>query len=994
MRRSRPPGVGGERARGAAGRPPVRSRHAAARAACSRGAIALLLLATFAALSRTPARALTPLDPRAATVLRDVDSLVRAWRLDTALVLLDPQLTRARARGDRELVMQVQLRRAACLGLTDRAAQSEAAARPAIALAEALGDSAVLRDAVRWLAFSWLTRGQLDESLREYRRLLALSVPAGDARNEGYARTALAYRDLMEGRLLAAREGYRRAVACMERARDPRAMLTPLVGRARTECGLGEYELGRRTYQSIVALARRLDARRHEADALNNLGTLEYDVGDPAAAVRLWNRAVAIYRDLGAAEPMQSSASNAALGEADLGHYDEAARQLEALLAFAVERDFRRDQIQALLHLAGVRDAQGRHEESIRLLRRCLAIMGDREPGYRVEAMLGIADALAGEGRPSEALAVLEREAHPLVPRLSADLRVRLELRVAHLLRATGRTARAYAAFEHAAESATALGLGPLELDALTGAGRCDAESGHPDRARATLARALVLWESQRRVPSDPEWREHRGELAEELCFAFARALLDPARGVPRAQAVADAYDVMQRFKARTLLERMTGPAGSLPRAREPVTLSELQRQVLGEGDLLLDAFVGRQQGWLFAITPREVRLTWLPGGDSLAAQIQLYRELVATPPPAVRDPGLEAVRHRAARRLGQELLGGVADLVTRCRRVILAPDGPLNAIPLGELPLAADGDDAPLLTRRAVVRIPSATLLAELRRRPPAVAERGLLALGGAIDASGRPLPGTADEVRELRRDFRGVDARIAGDPAAVPLRAAELSRYQVLHVAAHTWVDDQRPWNSGLLLGSRWAAPLIAAAGAPAGAPAAGSAAGADREAAGAPWLRAAAIASMRLPARLALLSGCESGGGRIAWGEGVQGLGAAFQSAGVPAVVVTLWPVDDRISAALVRTFYSRLADGETAADALRHAQLDLARRPATAHPFFWAGYVLIGDGEVRVPLHRRFPVPLVLAFAAAALGLIVVWSWSTRSVRRAARPGPPV
>ena len=108
------------------------------------------------------------------------------------------------------------------------------------------------------------------------------------------------------------------------------------------------------------------------------------------------------------------------------------------------------------------------------------------------------------------------------------------------------------------------------------------------------------------------------------------------------------------------------------------------------------------------------------------------------------------------------------------------------------------------------------------------------------------------------------------------------------------------------------------------------------------------------MRLPARLAVLSNCQSAGGRIVSGEGVQGLSSAFLSAGVPTVVATLWAVDDRTTAKLMEHFYEELAQGETAASALRAAQVSLSEEPRSQHPYFWAGFVLIGDGDVRVNL----------------------------------------
>ncbi len=111
------------------------------------------------------------------------------------------------------------------------------------------------------------------------------------------------------------------------------------------------------------------------------------------------------------------------------------------------------------------------------------------------------------------------------------------------------------------------------------------------------------------------------------------------------------------------------------------------------------------------------------------------------------------------------------------------------------------------------------------------------------------------------------------------------------------------------------------------------------------------------MRLPVRLVVLSSCASAVGRILSGEGVLGLSSAFISARSPAVVATLWPVDDATTVGFMETFYAELAAQENVATALRRAQARLRGDPATEHPFFWAGFVLVGDGDVRVSLEPR-------------------------------------
>jgi tetratricopeptide (TPR) repeat protein len=117
---------------------------------------------------------------------------------------------------------------------------------------------------------------------------------------------------------------------------------------------------------------------------------------------------------------------------------------------------------------------------------------------------------------------------------------------------------------------------------------------------------------------------------------------------------------------------------------------------------------------------------------------------------------------------------------------------------------------------------------------------------------------------------------------------------------------------------------------------------------------WLRLADtrltvqdIYGLRLPcARLVTLSACETGLGDLRGGD-VLGLSRGFLAAGARSLLLSLWAVDDVSTAQLMTTFYQRLAAGQPKASALEKAQQEICE--THPHPFYWAGFALIGEIE---------------------------------------------
>jgi len=127
--------------------------------------------------------------------------------------------------------------------------------------------------------------------------------------------------------------------------------------------------------------------------------------------------------------------------------------------------------------------------------------------------------------------------------------------------------------------------------------------------------------------------------------------------------------------------------------------------------------------------------------------------------------------------------------------------------------------------------------------------------------------------------------------------------------------------------------------------------------------------------------MVSGCDTGLGKLSTGDELVGLTRAFIYAGTPTVVASVWKIDDSITAILMASFYKNLKT-MTKVEALRHAPLNLIRgnlssdllarrgiggvgklgetptgersvpRPLsvpTSHPYFWALFILVVEGK---------------------------------------------
>lgn len=787
------------------------------------------------------------------------------------------------------------------------------------ALSLAIRDSSGLARVLFARGLGELLLGDNDPARRDAGQLITIGDRARLPAMSGSGHRILGYIEKNAGNYPAARRHLRIAIRQLPAGKFDQLHARFVLGEV--ENRLGNTDTAHDVFESVLGAARDAGEPSIVAICLDELGTSEYVGGDMARADEYWRRASALYDSTRATPSAVTVRSNRAHALGILGKTDEARALLDETLRLSAQVQDPSPRYGAWIELALLDHRLGRAAQAETLLRRVVAESGELA-GELEPASVVLAGVLRETGRPEAAKAMVDSL-------FTARLATMMPVNVAGLrqersaaLRALGRPGEALsdarlADRELRREHETSMD----GLSAALELARCHRDLGRPDSAAFVLRDAARQWERWRSGISDLEWRERSGSGLAELFSEYGLALLDPRRGGTPERRTRDAFDALQAFQARTLEERMhgSGLAGAAMRAR--VTADSLRRGVLREGELLVDVVTSPDTSLAFLVTRRGIAVCGLPGADRLGRLGADWRDAtLAGAGPSVVDAGLQ--------RLSSVLLAPMAGAVRASRAVIVAGGGPLALWPIAALTLP--GESAPLGAAREVSTVPSATLLAALRARREASPAGPLLAVGRTTDAAGRDLPGAARELNALGARFAGAVVRVHRGDRSLPDLTRDLARWNVLHFAAETEVRPGNPWRSGMLLGR-----------------------GAGDDA----FLRASRVAGMKLGARLAVLSGCQSAGATTLEGEGAIGLAGAFLCAGTSSVVATLWPVEDQVAQRFADAFYAQLAAGRTVAAAVSGAQRELRSRPETADVRDWAAFVASGEAETRVKLAPR-------------------------------------
>ncbi|WP_374568445.1 CHAT domain-containing protein [Ideonella sp.] len=819
--------------------------------------------------------------------------------------------------------------------------------------------------------------GRRDEAARCAEQTLAAFMAQGDLRAASKVSLNLGSLQLRHDAFAAAAHHYREAARLLARIEDHEHSVMADIGLGDALTGLGDLDEATHIYTRARARADAHGLPVLQAMVDESVALLDLSRGRYGPALAGFERARASYERLEMPQHLAIAEKQLAdaylelrlLPEAD-ALFDQALRQFDAL-------QMPNDKAWTLAQQGRGRALAGDAPAAAARFDAALALFDAQDnQGGQAAVALARAELAVAQQDAAAGLHWAEVAVGACASAGSDDGAARAALVHAQALALAGRPADAHAAFTTTLAQARASRRLSAEVRSLVGLALADQALGDDAAARTGLADAVALFEELRQALPGDEVRsaflaDHLRPYRELLRYALQDQAHDPTPAT--AAAVLQAAD---RVRSRALSERLAGGPATAASADEATQalrarVSWLARRAQGLEDdedtpsaALIDELRTSEQRLLEQVRRQRLRSA-SPGAPGMASQrldtaalcatladdevlveyarlddellacvvrrggITVQRQLTTWPAllqalqavqfqldalghgASAMGAHLPALTARCNTRLQQlhaQVWAPLAAAVGDARRVLLVAPAPLGSAPFAAL---GDGRHA-LADRHELVWLPSAGGALRGATRQRAATPARVLVLGESTR-----LPHAGDEARAVAAAWAGAELRLDGEATVQALRT-DAADADLLHLACHAQFRADSPGFSALHLHD------------------------------GA--LTAEQVETLRLQARVVVLSACETAGREVdpaaARGDEWVGLVRAFLLAGAGRVVASQWPVDDRITAHLMAGFYRALAAGDTPAAALRQAQLAL--REQHPHPFHWAAFALYGGG----------------------------------------------
>ncbi|MEG4484082.1 CHAT domain-containing tetratricopeptide repeat protein [Microcoleus sp. D2_18a_B4] len=796
--------------------------------------------------------------------------------------------------------------------------------------------------------------GEKQKALEYYSQSLPLRRAVGDRGGEATTLNNIGavYSDL--GEKQKALEYYSQSLPLSRAVGDRDREATTLNNIAGVYSDLGENQKALESLDQSLPLFRAVGNRGREALTLNNIGSVYSKLGEQLKALEYYSQSLPLLRAVGDRRGEATTLNNIGLVYYDLGEQQKALEYYSQSLPLIRAVGDPSGEARSLNNIGGVYSQLGEQQKALEYYSQSLPLIravGDR--ALEATIFSNIAYAKRDQNNLTEALNDIESSI-----KIIENLRTKIaspELRSSYF--------------------ATVQDYYEFYIDLLMQLHKTNPKSGYDTKAleasERSRARSLLelLQESNANIREGipPNLLQQEKSLQQQLDAIEKQRIETISTPNPNATKIAEIdkqrLALLQQYQELQTKIRTASPRYAALTQPQPLTLPEIQKQILDENTILLQYSLGTNRSYLWVVTSTGVTSYELPKRADIETAAKDFLEAITSP--IQREIPQQVAQ--ASANLGQVILQPAAAQLGN-KRLLIVPDGVLHYTPFQALTLdktAGQNTNVPLIAEHEIITLPSASTLAILRqnygdRKPPSQTlailadpvfspdderikgkitqatteklEANNLGLNRSLRASNRQwpperLPFSRQEAQTISSLFPSASIRQKIDFDANRTNATDgsLANYQIVHFATHGLANSKNPELSGIVMSTVDDKGNLVNG-----------------------FLRLTDIFNLKLSASLVVLSACQTGKGQNIKGEGMVGLTRGFMYAGAQRVAVSLWSVDDEGTAVLMQKFYQKMLQQKLApAAALRAAQMEMMQEEKWRSPYYWAAFTLQGE-----------------------------------------------
>jgi CHAT domain-containing protein/uncharacterized protein HemY len=815
----------------------------------------------------------------------------------------------------------------------------------ALAIRRQVGDKAGEGTTLSNIGIVYRNLAEYPKALDFYQQALAILRQVGDKAGEGgtLSNIGSVYRNL--GQYPKALEFYQQALAIRRQVGDKAGEGGTLSNIGSVYRNLGQYPKALEFYQQALAIRREVGDKAGEGTSLGNIGSVYSSLGQYPKALEFYQQSLAIVREIGDKAGEGTSLGNIGSVYSSLGQYPKALDFYQQSLAIRREVGDKAGEGTIFHNLGNVYNNLGEYPKALEFYQQALAIV--REVGNKdVEGttLHNIGFTLNKQNQPELAI-VFYKQSVNVIETIRQDLRKLPQEQQKSYTETVASTYRGLANL--------LLGQGRiLEAQQVLELLKLQEIRDYTRNAKASNQTSGIDLNS-----TEEQIIKTHGSL-----IAFGQKVTECRK--TQCSELSQLNDQLQALTTQynqsiaTLKQIIANRRAADEKVLDPNDFGRKAREIIAAqpGTVLIYPFVVEDKTWLLLAAEGGVlKSVEVPvSRKQLGETVLKFRQLLQRPTSNIQE--LKATSKQLydwlIKPLESEIKGN-----KKVTNLVFSLDRVTRYIPMAAL---FDGEKY-LIENYSVSTILSAGLTDVSNRLPPGTANTPVLGLGLSNAVAGfNPLPNVLAEVdmvvRENDADKNGIYPGLAflNNAFNWQILRDRLSGKKILHIATHGEFVAGKPEDSYLLLGTgeKLAIPQIKD------------------------------LVSFGLTdVHLVVLSACETAlGGADAEGLEISGISAYFLEGGAKAAIASLWLVNDASTSLLMQSFYNQLANNTaesriTKAEALRNAQLSFLRgnnqtgtseesratvvlvlKPGTranfgsrfSHPYYWAPFVLIGNG----------------------------------------------